>query len=95
MKAIQLFFEDDEIMILRGQARMMQLMLPESNEQIDTYIHKILEATDDLNPEWKKEIGKMQRAIRRIKVTPEYAKFMSELGIIEKLLAKEISKEKD
>lgn len=95
MKAINLLLEEDEIMLLRMQVRMMELMLPETNEQIDAFIKKILEATDELDSEWKKEIGKTQRAMRRVKETFQYAEFMGSLKVIEKLLVKEISKEKD
>lgn len=83
------------IMLLRMQVRMLELMLPETNEQIDSFIKKILEATDDLNPEWKKEIGKTQRAMRRVKTTTEYSQFMGSLKVIEKLLIEEMQKEKD
>jgi len=93
MKSITLLLEQDEVMTLRMLARMMQLMTPESNEQLDRFVNKILDATNDLNPEWRKEIGKMQRALRKIKTTPEYAEFQVKMKVIEKMMVKEMQKE--
>jgi hypothetical protein len=93
MKQVVLLMEEDEIMILRSQARMMELMMPETNEMIDSYIKKILDATDHINPEWKKEIAKMQRAVRIVKQTPEYVDFMEKVNIIQNKIAEEISKQ--
>lgn len=95
MKAVQLMLEEDEVMFLRMQARMMELMLPETNEQIDSYIRKILEATADLDKDWRKEIAKMQRAMRRVKTMPEYDEFMEKYKVIEKLLIIEMQKENE
>lgn len=94
MKSISLLLEDDEMMLLRSQVRMMELLLPETNETIDSFINKILEATNDLSPEWKKDIGKMQRAMRRVKETVQFTIFMNHFSNIEKLLIQELDKEK-
>ena len=94
MKEVVFLMEQDEIMIMRSQARMMELMLPESNEVVDAYIKKILDGTDGfLSPEYRKEIGKMQRAIRIVKGTPEYVDFIEKMEIMQKLIQKEIQKQ--
>lgn len=93
MKSINLLLEEDEILLLRGQIRMIQIMLPETNEQIESYAKKILDATNDISEDSRKEIGKMQRAMRRVKETFQYAEFMSSYQVLEKILIREIEKE--
>jgi len=94
MKAITLILDDDEIMFMRMQARMIRIMMPETNEQIESYMKKILDATSDISDDSKKEIGIMQRAMRRVREMPEYKEFMNNFKIVEKLLIAEMEKEK-
>lgn len=94
MKEVVILMEQDEIMIMRSQARMMQLMMPETNEMIEAYIKKILEATNELiSQEWREEIGKMQRAIKIVKKTPEYEDFMVQMNILQGKIADEMKKQ--
>lgn len=94
MKQVVFLMEQDEIMVMRMQARMMELMMPETNEMVDAYIKKILDGTDGLiSEEYRKEIGKMQRAIRIVKLTPEYEEFMGKLNILQEVIAVEIKKQ--
>jgi hypothetical protein len=94
MKQVVLLMEQDEIMVLRMQARMMELMMPETNEMVDNFIKKILDSTNDLiSPEYRKEIGKMQRAIRIVKTTQEYGEFMDKMNVLQKIIAKEMQKQ--
>jgi hypothetical protein len=93
MKSINLLLEEDEILLMRMQVRMMEIMLPETNEQIDAYIAKILDATNDVSQNTRNEIGKIQRAMRRVKGTPQYVEFMATYKVVEKMLIKEMEKE--
>lgn len=92
MREIKLLLEEEEIMLMRMQARMTALIVPDMDELVDAYIRKVLEATDDLNPELKKEIGRMQRALKRIKETAEYNEFIRHMKQLEILLVKEMEK---
>lgn len=93
MKAINLLLEEDEIMLLRMQIRLMQIMLPESNEQVDGFIKKILDATAEAGEDTRKDIAKMQRAMRRIKETPFFEELTSVIKQLEKILIEEMEKE--
>lgn len=94
MKQVVFLMEDDEILVMRMQARMMELMMPETNEMVDNYIKKILDGTDEhISDEYRKEIGKMQRAIRIVKQKPEYVDFMEQMEILQKVIAVEMKKQ--
>lgn len=95
MKAVTLLLEDDEIFILRSGVRMLKIMLPEeaSHELVDSYCKKILEATGGLSDDYMNEIGKMQRAMRRLKQMPAFQQFINSYKDIEKLLVEEMMKE--
>lgn len=93
MMTVQLTLEDHEVMIMRSQARMMQIFMPESTEEIDRYIAKILDATSEIGSDWRKDIGKMQRAARRAKETLAYSVFLAAMNNLEKQLAIEMQKE--
>lgn len=95
MKQINLLLEDDEIVLLRGGVRMFEFFNPEENELIDTYRKKILEATNDVGFDVKKQIGIMQRAMRRIRTTSEFKEFHTHLKILEKMLVVEMQKEEN
>lgn len=95
MKAVNLLLEDDEIMILRSGARLLPIMMPEmaEHELVQNYCKKILEATAGIGQDWKKEIGKMQRAMRRLQGTPDFQRFIDQYKLIETLLVQEMTKE--
>ncbi|GEM_PF-6579164 len=95
MQQITLLLEDDEIALLRGGVRMFEFFNPEENELIDTYRKKILEATNDVGFDVKKQIGIMQRAMRRIRITPEFSELQSHFKILESMLATEMQKEEN
>lgn len=96
MKPIYLLLEDDEIFILRSQVRFMQIFAPETDELLNSFTKKILEATNnEISEDWRKEIGKMQRALRRIKQTPFFEEFMVSMNELQKKLMEEMLKEGD
>ena len=93
MKEINLLLEDDEILFMRLQARILPIMIPETTEQVDSYVKKVLDATSDISQDSRKEIGKIQRAMRRVKKMPQYGEFMDRYKVIENLLIKYIERE--
>lgn len=54
---------------------------------------KILEATTDINQDYRKEIGKMQRAMRAIKETPFYPLLLTTMEALGKMMQEEMKKE--
>ena len=62
-------------------------------ELIEGFIKKVLDATSDLDQDYKKEIGKMQRATRKIKESPFYPMFITCMQTFQSLLVKEIENE--
>lgn len=100
MKAVNLLLEDDEIFLLRGQVRMMQLFVSDmaeggGEELIQSFSKKILEATGNIDGDYRKEIGKMQRAIRKIKETPFYPLLLSTMQTLQTMMVKEMEKENE
>lgn len=97
MKPIYLLLEDDEIFILRSQVRFMQIFAPDGNDELlKSFTQKILQATStEISEDWRKEIGKMQRALRKIKETPFYSDFMVMMEELQKKLMEEMLKEGD
>lgn len=98
MTPITLILEDDEMFYLRGFMRQMELMLPDiDNSGDETALHtlmkKIIEATVNVSPEWRREIGKMQRAIRKVRGTPEYAEMLGAMQALTNKMQEEIAKE--
>ena len=93
MREISLLLEEDEIFLMRAQARMFQVMSIEENDLIDSYMAKVLQATESLGQDWRKEIGKMQRAMRRIRATPLFAELQIKLADLQKALVEEMQKE--
>lgn len=92
MNHIQLFLEDDELLLLRSSVKLIQMfdldMDQGSKELTDSYCTKISDATNMLSPEWRKEIGNTQRAIRALpqevkdRFKSEIMRYMSELQIM-------------
>lgn len=100
MKEVNLILEDDEIFLLRGQVRMLQLFVPDmaeggGEELINSFSKKILEATGNIDSDYRKEIGKMQRAMRKIKATPFYPLLLSTMQTLQTMMVQEIQKEDD
>jgi hypothetical protein len=93
---LSVILEDDEATLLRASLRMMQMLNMDElqTELISNYVNKMLEATASLSQEWKKEIGKMQRAMRRL---PEEYKgeFLAAINMFNQRLIGEMMKERD
>jgi len=53
-----------------------------------------LSSTDELSGDYKKEIGEMQRAMRKIKESPFYSLLMSTMQTLHIILLEEMEKEK-
>lgn len=58
------------------------------------FVQKILSSTDELSGDYKKEIGEMQRAMRKIKESPFYSLLMSTMQTLHIILLEEMEKEK-
>lgn len=98
MTPITLILEDDEMFYLRGFMRQMELLLPDMADSRDetafhTLMKKVIDATVDVSPEWRREIGKMQRAIRKIRGTPEYAEMLGAMQVLTNKMQEEMAKE--
>ena len=93
MKEVCMLLEEDEILILRSQARMIGLLVPDAPEQVDVYVKKVLDATSDASSKTKHEIGKMQRAMRKIQKTLHYTEFKISFEKIQNMMAEEMAKE--
>ena len=93
MKHVELLLEEDEIMLLRASVRMIPFFSPEENELLEGYVRKILSATSILGEDYMHEIGKMQRAMRKIRATDEFSELMNHFAIMQKMIVEEMSLE--
>ncbi|MEQ1888351.1 MAG: hypothetical protein ABL951_04115 [Alphaproteobacteria bacterium] len=96
MQEINLLLESDEIGFLRLNARMMALFNPEGNEMVEQFITKVLSATDEfVSDEQRKEIGKLQRAIKSIRNKPLWPMLIAIMKELEMAMIEEMKKEEN
>jgi hypothetical protein len=93
MKNINLILDDQEILLLRMQARLMPILLPEMDEMTSSFCDKVLSATVDCPDDARREIGKAQRAFRAVKQTQQYAEFMRAYSVVMGLVQEEMDKD--
>lgn len=96
MKVITLMLEDDEQFIIRSFIKQLEIMAPDIGagdyEPLQNLSRKIVEATQDLSQEWKNDIGRMQKAARAVRGTPQYVEFLAANEILTKLIIEEMKK---
>lgn len=93
MKQITILMDESEILILRGQVRMLQIMDIDESELMASYTQKILQATEDIDFDTRKEIGKLQRAMRRIKASAAFPFILTFMKSFGELIQDELNKE--